>query len=286
MAKLRHTQKHTQKMELKFNSDNLIIQSEDFDIEQIANSGQCFRINNLLGNIWQVVAFGRLLKIEKLKHNTHKLFCSEKEFKEIWKSYFDFETDYGRIKSDIQNLDDPYLTKAIEHGKGIRILRQDLFETIISFIISQQNNIPRIKSSIEKLCRPYGAKFPGAEILATYSERDFQNLGFGYRSKYLRDISVAVQNGDLNLDNLKKMDYDAAIKYLKGFKGIGDKVANCIALYGLHKTEAFPKDVWINRIIKEVYNGKFDISQLSNCAGIVQQYMFFYQRFLQQRKSG
>jgi N-glycosylase/DNA lyase len=251
----------------------------DFCIEQIARSGQCFRINKLdAENLWQVVAFGKLLKIQRMNESTHIFHCSPEEYKDIWVDYFDLGRDYGEIKKFILSMGDPYLAKAVEYGSGLRILRQDPWETIVSFLISQRNNITRIKRLIEKICLPYGNIFPGPSILASCSEEDFRTIGLGYRAKYLTDISEAVNDGKLDIEYLRQLDYEASIKYLKSFSGIGTKVANCIALYGLQKFEAFPVDTWVRRIIEKQYGGKFDIKRFSKYAGIVQQYMFFYQR--------
>jgi N-glycosylase/DNA lyase len=256
----------------------------DFCIEQIARSGQCFRINRLdTENLWQVVAFGKLLKIQWMDESTHIFHCPLEEYQDIWVDYFDLGRDYGEIKKFILSMEDPYLTNAVEYGFGLRILRQDPWETIVSFLISQRNSITRIKRLIEKICLPYGNVFPTPSILAGYSEEDFRTIGLGYRAKYLVAISGAVNNSKLDIEYLRKLDYEASIKYLKNFNGIGPKVANCIALYGLQKFEAFPMDTWIRRIIERQYGGKFDIKRLSQYAGIVQQYMFFYQRELQRK---
>lgn len=251
----------------------------DFSISQIAHSGQCFRINEInQSKVWQVIAFGKLLKIQQQENNIVYFDCSAEDFSEIWVDYFDLKRDYNKIKNIIFKLNDPYLIEAIKYGHGLRMLRQDLWEMIITSIITQQNNIPRIKSIIERLCAPYGLNFPSADILASFTEEHYKQLGLGYRAKYILDVARAVDNNQLNLNKLEKMTYKEAIKYLKQFPGIGDKVANCIALFGLHKTEAFPEDVWIKRIIKEQYGSKFDISYFQEYAGIVQQYMFFYER--------
>jgi N-glycosylase/DNA lyase len=157
-------------------------------------------------------------------------------------------------------------------------LKQDLWEAMVTFVISQQNNIPRIKNIIAKLCEPYGNKFPTPDILEKYTENDFLSLGMGYRAKYLQNISKSVLEGDLNFSRLKSMNCSDAVNFLKQFSGIGDKVAHCITLFGLHKIEAFPIDVWIRRIIDDQYGGNFDVNRFFGYAGIVQQYMFFYQR--------
>lgn len=251
------------------------IELDDFEIGQIALSGQCFRINKEGGDCWSVFAFNRCLKIQQLGRLC-RFDCSDEEFK-IWRNYFDLNTDYSKIKAMVYKSADQYLIDAVNFGYGIRILKQDLWEVIVSYIISQRNNIVRIKHTIEKLCIPFGGNFPTANDLENYSEADFVKLGLGYRVKYLYNMVQFVSTGG-NIDILREMSYDSAIKYLKQFNGIGDKIANCIALFGLYKTEAFPIDVWIQRIIDKYYNGHFDFRRYKKYAGIIQQYMFFYER--------
>jgi N-glycosylase/DNA lyase len=251
----------------------------DFSLRQIANSGQCFRMKEISPGVWKVIALNKRLQIRKEKGSSCYIFeCSRREFEEIWFDYFDLGRDYSKIKADIKATGDPYLTAAINYGHGLRILRQDLWETILTFLISQQNNIPRIKNTVAKLCEPYGCQFPTANMLSQYREDDFLALGLGYRAKYLKNIVKAAVDGDLNLDELKNMDFCGVVSFLKRFDGIGNKVANCIALFGLHQIDAFPIDTWIRRIIDEQYGGNFDKTRFSGYAGIVQQYMFFYQR--------
>jgi N-glycosylase/DNA lyase len=259
----------------------ITIENSDFSINQIAKSGQCFRINKLKNDIWQVIAFGKVLEIQQFKQYTHIFHCPSNEYKDIWVNYFDLKRDYSKIKESILKTNDFYLTKAVNYGYGLHILKQDLWEVIVSFIISQRNNIPRIKSTIEKLCIPYDNFFPSANDLINYTEIDFKSIGLGYRAKFLVDLIRAVTDGNFDIEYLKKLtDYQDAIKYLKQFNGIGDKIANCIVLFGLHNLEAFPTDVWIKRIIEKEYNGKFNIKVFKKYAGVVQQYMFFYQRSL------
>ncbi|MDR1528060.1 MAG: hypothetical protein LBS22_00510 [Puniceicoccales bacterium] len=261
------------------------VKNADFCIEQIANSGQCFRINRLgSADIWQVVAFGKVLAVHRVDRTTSVFHCSLEEFQSIWVDYFDLRRDYGMIKDLILMADDPFLRNAVAHGSGLRILYQDLWEVIVSFIISQRNNIPRIKSTIEKLCAPYAYAFPSPHILAQYAEKDFCNLGLGYRARYLMDIAENVETGIFDMEYLKTLSSGRAIAYLKNFNGIGEKVANCIALYGLHRLEAFPVDTWISRIIRNQYGENFNIKNFSPYAGVVQQYMFFYQRSLRRQR--
>ena len=249
---------------------------QDFDIEQIANSGQCFRITQITPGTWAVKALGHTLYI--IKGNEYIFDCTEEEFARIWYNYFDLETDYSIYKEIIRYSGDRYLIDAINFGHGIRILRQDLWETIVSFIISQQNNITRIKKIIERLCLPFDGIFPSPALLKDYSEDDFKAIGLGYRAKYIVSIVRAVLDGIFDLHYLKTLPTQEAIRYLQKFNGIGAKVANCIVLFSLHKIDAFPIDVWIKRIIDKHYSSKFPIEKYAPFAGIVQQYMFFYER--------
>jgi N-glycosylase/DNA lyase len=223
------------------------------------------------------------LRIHQEGNYDYVFECSREEYKKIWFDYFDMQRDYGAIKEHVRSTNDAYLIAAINYGYGIRILKQDLWETIVTFIISQQNNISRIKNIITKLCEPYGDRFPTPDLLEKYTEDDLLSLGLGYRAKYLKNISRAVLDGDLNLNELKNTNYSNVINCLKQFDGIGNKVANCIALFGLHKIEAFPVDVWIKRIIDDQYCGNFDLERFSKYAGVIQQYMFFYQRSIAKR---
>ncbi len=254
---------------------------KDFDIAQIAESGQCFRFSKITPKIWRVMAFQKILDIEKVSKNDYIFHCDELEFQNIWYNYFDLQTDYSVIKDFIHKLQDPYLISAINYGRGIRILRQDLWEMIVSYIISQRNNIKRISNTINKICSYFSGNFPSPIQLSQFSKNDFKKLGLGYRSEYLFKIAKSIINRDLDLEKLKSMETLDAINYLKQFKGIGEKVANCIALFGLYKTDAFPIDIWIKRIIEKEYSGYFDINKIKPYAGIIQQYMFFYQRFLE-----
>jgi N-glycosylase/DNA lyase len=256
------------------------VDNPDFCIGQVADSGQCFRIKKLDSTTWQVLALGKLLKIKKI-NNIHVFDCSADEYEGTWHNYFDFDRDYGAIKDSVRKLHDPYLTKAVEYGFGIRILRQDIWETTVSFIISQRNSIRRIKNIIEKLCESYDGMFPGPDILAKHDEKFFRNFGLGYRAKYILDIARAADSGTFDMQHLKTLDLPAATAYLRRFNGIGEKVANCVALYSLHHLDAFPVDTWINRIIHGQYHGNFNIEHFCGHSGIVQQYMFFYQRSLQ-----
>lgn len=261
-----------------------------FDLNSIADSGQCFRWKKLSDNSYIVVAYDRLLIISQSKDYI-QLNCTSEEFDSVWRTYLDLDYDYNEIVNNVkfhsQCSNDKFLSDAVRFSSGIRILNQDPWECLISFIISQQNNIPRIKGIIDRLCRRCGDlvgsydgedyySFPTAEqIMDHYLE--LKDIGVGFRDKYILDTCRRI-NAGYDLDQLKELDAESAVSNLKNFYGVGDKVANCISLFGLGHKEAFPRDVWINRIIDKYYDGDFDTSRFSGYSGIVQQYMFYYER--------
>ena len=259
----------------------------DIDIVKIANSGQCFRMNPIKGReeVCTLVAFGEYLEIEKTDTG-YQFSCSEEEWERLWKVYFDCSTDYEGLGYLIEE-GDKYLQSALVHGKGIRILRQELFETIISFIISQQNNIPRIKKCVETLCTKYGEKrqnfrkevyftFPEPMSLAQAGTEALRDCGLGYRSRYIHETSRMIAEGEVKLSALQQMEYQSAKKELLKLPGVGIKVAECIALFGLHHVDAFPIDTHIDAVLKEYYPQGFPFKKYEGYAGILQQYMFYY----------
>jgi len=271
----------------------MIVYNENFNIEQIADSGQCFRMNKIEARKYSLIAYGRYLELIQIDKDIVELSCQEEEYELIWKEYFDMDYDYNSIVRDLLQGTDDFLKKAAEYGRGIRILRQEPFEMIISYIISQNKNIPAIKSCIEAICRRYGEKkisvecggveyfnFPSPDILASASKEDLRELKTGYRDDYIIKAAQAISYGSVELDYLKKCSYVEAQKALLTIHGIGEKVANCISLYGLHHIEVFPIDVWIARVLKEIYQDEFYKELYDGYAGIIQQYMFYYMRYL------
>ena len=263
----------------------MIIKIDNMSPAQITDSGQCFRWNRIGEDVYEVIAYGRYLTIGQ-KGNEFELSCDEAEWKEIWADYLDMDTDYAGIGRLIRDSGDEYLKQAYEYGSGIRILRQELWETLVSFMISQNNNIKRIRGSIEAICAkaalplkgdaPHGKyRFPGpTEVDDAFF--DGKELGLGYRDEYLKEMYEYARNDPDFPDRLKDMDNEAAFKELKSFKGIGDKVANCVCLFGLHQIDAFPVDTHIKQILERYYPGGFDFERYKGYAGIVQQYMFNY----------
>lgn len=254
---------------------------KNFDLAMTLDCGQAFRWKEDNG-VWSGVAFGKRLKISKENESIVFFDTSKEDFENIWSDYFDFSRDYGKIIDDIKS--DEILKKASDFGYGIRILNQEPFETLCSFIISQNNNIPRIKGIIDRLCKKYGQKidddlysFPDAETLSKLTANDLSDIRMGFRAKYIIDASQKVASGEVNLSDLFSLDTDTARAELMKIKGVGPKVADCTLLFSLKHFDAFPKDVWIKRAVEVLFP-----QGLPECAngykGIVQQYIFYYSR--------
>lgn len=257
---------------------------DNFSIGQICESGQCFRMKEISENEYEVIAFGKYIKV-KSKGNITEFDCNEDDFNNIWSLYFDIETDYQAIIDSIDK-NDKYLCKAAKNGSGIRILRQDLFEMIISFIISQRNNIKRIRKCIAGLSERFGEKktaadgtvfydFPTAEALYNANIEDIKSLGVGYRDVYIKKAAEAVYLGQIDLDSISKMNYQSAKEELLKLYGVGEKVADCICLFSLHILESFPKDTHINQVLAREYKEGFPFDKYGDKVGVLQQYMFY-----------
>ncbi len=254
--------------------------NEDLDIAKIAASGQCFRIDRAEDGLWEVTARGRLLRVED-RPDGALLHCGRGEYEDVWRDYFDMDTDYGAMRESV-DPEDSYLSAAAESGRGIRILRQEHFEALISFIISQRKNIPAIKCAIEAVSRSFGERidgthwaFPSPEALAAASFDGLRACSLGYRVPYVKKAAEAVASGELDLDALEALDDEALLKALMCVYGVGVKVANCTMLFGYHRIGAFPVDVWISRVLEREYPDGFPFERYSGYAGVMQQYMFF-----------
>lgn len=332
---------------------------DDLDLDKIAESGQCFRWKKIDEGKYLIPAFGRFIVaglFDDNGKNTLELSCDEKEFSEIWKDYFDFETSYSNIRAKIDSKD-LFLKNSAEAGKGIRILRQDPFETLISFIISQRKNIPAIESAVERLSKTYGhavGEYDGDEIYSfptidelrkmrcpkydsenadekkgidvdekflkcPYKEKGFDSCGLGYRLPYIEktvdeilqdagQLSTAgfseandsrahsvqitsisndiknIQNTETEnsiedyLNNLNSLSDDSLRDKLLSFYGVGIKVASCTMLFGFHRLNDFPIDVWMNRALAEHYPDGFPFERYTPFNGVMQQYIFAYYR--------
>lgn len=269
---------------------------KDFEPEHIFECGQCFRWNREEDFSYTGVAFGKILNVKK--EGDYVIFSNTNldEFKDIWFYYFDLERDYGKVKKILSK--DPVLKKAISFGHGIRILQQDPFETLISFIISANNRIPRIKKSIEMLSKKYGEfigeykgkgyySFPKARTITSLSEKEVQECKVGFRAKYILNASKIIDRNKINIYNLKNVSTEEARKNLLLFSGVGPKVSDCVMLFSLQKYDAFPVDVWVKRVmeyfylkqdtkLKDIQN--FAQTKFGEYAGFAQQYLFYYAR--------
>lgn len=273
-------------------TNNIIINDvtrDELDLDKTLNCGQAFRWNKDSKNNWIGVVDKEIWILRQYENYIVTNIKSSNKDKLIY--YFNLDMNYT---DEISKLDlDDYAKRAYECGKGIHILRQDLFETMVTFLMSQFSSMHNIRLIVEKLSTRYGDKlienwsddeivrytFPTLEQLSKCSYDDFMNCSIGLRTNYLISM-INYLNGNYNILNyLKNCNYNNAIFALKKFDGIGDKVANCIALFSLHHVEAFPIDVHIKRIINEEYSGSIDISRYGQYAGIIQQYMYYYRAF-------
>lgn len=287
-------------MKISVENSNVVIEDiKDFKLSDTFDCGQCFRFNPCEGG-YIGTAYGKTVRITQsgdtiTLHNT-----SLDDFTCIWRKFLDIDRDYGNIKKALSKTSDSVMSAAIEYGSGIHILKQELWETTISFIISASNNIPRIKKIIECLCKTYGTphtyegktyySFPDADTIAKQSEDDLSCIRAGFRTKYILACAKAVSSNEFDLMSLYDMDTANAKKSLMSLKGIGNKVADCITLFALNKFNSFPIDVWIKRIMEYCYFGdteqsipaiaQFAEERFGELGGIAQQYLFFYARSL------
>lgn len=273
------------------NPTRIDIPKDILDIHKTFDCGQCFRWDSQPPYQWEGVINGKVYYMAQLNSDGADYIltsASMNEWNNILKLYFDIEANYD---IDIPKSD-YFAIQASKFGKGIRILNQDIWETLISFIISQRNNIPKIKGTIRKLCEAYGDKieiehkgskrsnnfysFPTANKLAGLESYEISELGLGYRDEYVLNAAREVDSGNLDLEKLKQLGTDELLYNLMQLKGVGPKVANCVALFGFHRLDTFPIDVWIQRIIDTYYNGSIDIKNYKDKPGLIQQYMFYY----------
>jgi len=262
---------------------NILLTDVDFDIKHTFDCGQCFRFypyeNGYLG-----VAYNKALYLEKDEDGVC-IHTTQEDFDTLWKDFFDLDTDYDAIAELLPK--DEFTASAIAFGKGLRILKQEPWEALCSFIISQCNNIPRIQSIIDRLCTLFGDEiewqgrklytFPNAKRISELSVEDLAPLRCGYRAPYIINAARLVAAGKVDFEALKKMDIASARKQIMSLEGVGPKVADCFLLFGLHKLDAFPVDTWMKKAAV-YYEGKFDGKAFGEYAGIAQQYIFYYAR--------
>jgi len=260
----------------------------DFDILKIADSGQCFRMKRIestdILETWLIIAIDKYcyIKADPFKHS-YLIDCPNED-NMFWAYYFDLNTDYAHYRNSV-DANDAFLSASVEFGTGIRILHQSPWEMLITYIISQRRSIPSIKTCVERLCTKYGHEitkgvysFPTPEELSRASLEDLSECGLGYRAEYVYLATQGVLTGEINLLSYDNLSDDELVKALKAIKGVGDKVANCVALFGYYRIAAFPIDVWIDRVQKQYYMGRFPVELYEGYAGVMQQYMFYFIR--------
>lgn len=241
------------------------------------------------------IAFGRRITVLQPTPSTLLIFpCTYTEYLEIWKHYLALDADYAAIRRELQDLrpSDATLIQAMETGKGIRILRQDPWETLCTFMISQNNNIPRITGLVDALCRTAGEPlpdlspsgehiyaFPTPDAVCKLGVDGLLSLKMGFRAPYLFDAATKLSSGEIELDTLRGLTTEDASRVLRNIKGVGPKVAACSLLFGLEKDDAFPIDVWVKRVMTEYYPTGILPSAFGAHAGLAQQYLFYYKRY-------
>ncbi len=258
----------------------------DFDLTHIFECGQCFRFKKRDDGSFIGVAFNKVWHLYKNDNNIY-ISGSLDDFECYMRPFLDLDRDYSAIKK--QFAVDDFTIKAANFGDGIRILKQDPWEALCSFIISQCNNIPRIMSIIDKLCTMFGDEieflgekhytFPSYQKIASLTVDDLAPLKSGYRAKYIISVAKALENGEFDFERLENMDIKTCRKEVTKLYGVGIKVADCFLLFGMGKLDAFPVDTWMKKA-KAFYDGDMDPEKYGKYAGIYQQYIFYYARSL------
>ncbi|MDU7965359.1 MAG: DNA glycosylase [Paeniclostridium sordellii] len=284
-----------------YEKDNKVILEgvSDFDPKHIFECGQCFRWKDQGDGSYTGVANGRVINVSREGDTIYLKNTNLEDFNNIWKDYFDLDTDYSKIKNELRNMDE-YLEKATEFGWGIRLLRQDPWEMIISFIISSNNRIPMIQKAIKNLSREYGTyigsyegedyyDFPTPQQLSKASIEEIRACSTGFRDKYIKSTTEEVIKNNDDVYSYRNLSTEDCIKELLKFNGIGPKVGDCIALFGMQKYDTFPVDVWVKRVMQEFYVEddmslpkirKYAIDKFGDLSGFAQQYLFYYAREL------
>lgn len=275
-------------MKYKINKDSIeIFEANTFDPESILASGQIFHFG-CENDIWWVNVGDKRAEIHTLSNNNYKIYT---QYPKFFENYFDFSTNYDMILTRLGKYE--ILNPALTYSKGVRLLRQPLIEVIINFIISANNNIPRIRKSVQAICTNFGKKtdwgyaFPTIQELSKITEQDFINFGCGYRSSYLTQTIKVLQDENF-LNSLKQVSStEEARKILLSLKGVGPKVADCILLFGLQRFDVFPVDTWIHKVYADEFGGKENnrtkisqslVNTFGQDSGYCQQYLFYYKR--------
>lgn len=294
----------------EFKDGVIIKEVKNFELPHIFDCGQCFRWERQENGNYIGVAFQRVIEVEKRGNDVYLYNATKDDFNNIWLEFFDLNRDYSDIKNELSN--DEILKKSVEFGHGIRLLKQDPFEIVISFIISANNRIPMIRRAINTISSKWGKTlsyngktyyaFPTLEDLSKLSLEEIEACGVGFRAKYIHDtiskiykfkeeakVCKMLSEGEINWDlsYIKSLSDDECHKALQNFSGIGPKVADCIMLFSMEKYSAFPVDVWVKRAMQHFYLAPdvslkkmrdFARDKFGDLSGFAQQYLFYYAR--------
>ena len=262
---------------------------DDFDLEKIIDSGQCFRGKSLEDGSYRFISGDSAiyLRPKDREPGVYTVSCDQKSWETIWFPFFDLERCYSEIAVSESGKHE-FVDRAIAHGRGVRLLRQDPWEMLLTFIISQRKSIPAIIKSVEALSEKYGhdivteqeslRAFPSPEEMREATAEELTACGLGYRVKYILDAIQKVNSGELNLQAIAELPDNVLLEKLQTVMGVGIKVANCIALFAYGRTACVPVDVWIFRAIEKECGGISPFSLYGENAGIIQQYIFYYER--------
>ena len=262
---------------------------DDFDLEKIIDSGQCFRGKSLEDGRYRFISgdFAIYLRPKEGEPGVYTVSCDQKSWETIWFPFFDLERCYSEI-AVLESGKHEFVDQAIAHGRGVRLLRQDPWEMLLTFIISQRKSIPAIIKTVEALSEKYGhdivteqkrlKAFPSPEEIKEATAEELAACGLGYRVKYILDAIQKVNSGELNLKAIAELPDNILLEKLQAVMGVGIKVANCIALFAYGRTACVPVDVWIFRAIEKECGGVSPFSLYGENAGIIQQYIFYYER--------
>lgn len=284
-------------MEVSDLEKKIIKRFKDFDPVHIFECGQCFRWVRQEDGSFTGVAGGKVLNVKKEGEDIIFSNTDEEEFQNFWRNYFDLDTDYGKIKEELRK-NDSVMDEAVDFGQGIRILKQDPWEMLISFIISANNRIPMIMRGVKLLSEKYGEficdfrgekyySFPAPEKFLSGEISDIRVSGIGFRDKYIYNTASKFVDEKIDLDLLRNKDFDDMKKGLMQFSGVGPKVSNCIALFSLDALDAFPVDTWVKKVMEYFYLHEdtdlkviedFSRKKFGKLSGYAQQYLFYYAR--------
>lgn len=261
--------------------------ADDFDLEKIASCGQCFRVRRFEGGIYRFVTGEHVLYIQKQKSHQFAVSCDEAVWNRVWVPYFDLGRSYSMLRETLE-YNHPFVKEAVDCGCGLRVLRQDSWEMLITFILSQRKNIPAIAKAVEELASRCGTAvttdyetlhlFPTPVQLLALSEEELNACNLGYRTSYVLDAAGKTAAGELDLAGLSECSDEEVFDRLIQIRGVGKKVANCVCLFGYGRTKRAPVDVWIQRAIEEQFQGVDPFEDFGDLAGIIQQYIFYYEK--------